>query len=391
MARVKVKKKFFIFIFFILLAAVAIPLIVLGSRGGGTISNGAVDLSVPAECVIIRDEVNVSTEKFDKIIFKVPEAVTAESGTLIAEIFKWGYNDEIMQSLLNVQKEILAQQMAQLEGIENPELSQLNTDIDALLSDIRSVTMESEPKDLLDLEWSLKELMQRRIDYLKSSVQETEVLNSLYTEEQNRIAQIEEWKSDIVTAGSGLVSFYFDGFEQVLNADKLNTLNADLIKKVLKGSKVPGAGSADNLYRLINSGHWYCAFLTPSQQALRLTEGEEYTVVFEGYYDRPYIGRALRSSVSGGDVVNILEFDQDIGPLYSTRVANCLLSKEVQGLKIPLKAIDIKDGLPGIDVRNNGNVVWTAINVLAADDENAIITASDNTIALTSGTEYIKP
>jgi putative membrane fusion protein len=296
-----------------------------------------------------------------------------------------------MQSLLNVQKEILAQQMAQLEGIENPDLTQLNGEIDALLSDIRSVTMEGEPKDLLDLEWSLKELMQRRIDYLKNSVQATETLSSLYAEEQNRIAQIEEWKSDIVTAGSGLVSFYFDGFEQVLCADKLNTLNADLIKRVLKGSKSTAAGSADNLYRLINSEHWYCSFITPSAEALRLAEDEEYTVVFEGYYDRPYIGRALRSSVSGNDVVNILEFEQDIGPLYSTRIADCVLYKEVQGLKVPLKSIDIKNGLPGINIKNNGKSEWIEVNVLTADDENAIISASDNARTLTPGTEYIKP
>jgi putative membrane fusion protein len=296
-----------------------------------------------------------------------------------------------MQSLLNVQKEILAQQMAQLEGIENPDLTQLNGEIDALLSDIRSVTMEGEPKDLLDLEWALKELMQQRIDYLKNSVQATETLSSLYAEEQNRTAQIEEWKSDIVTAGSGLVSFYFDGFEQVLCADKLNTLNADLIKRVLKGSKSTAAESADNLYRLINTEHWYCSFITPSAEALRLAEGEEYTVVFEGYYDRPYIGRALKPSVSGNDVVNILEFEQDIGPLYSTRIADCVLYKEVQGLKIPLKAIDIKNGLPGIDIKSNGKSEWIEVDVLAADDENAIIAASDNARALTSGTEYIKP
>jgi putative membrane fusion protein len=391
MSRVKIKKKFFVFIVFLLLAAIAIPLIVLGSRGVGTIENGAIKLSMPAECILIRDEVSVSTEKFDKIIFKVPEAQETESGTLVAQIFKWGYNDEIMQSLLNVQKEILAQQMAQLEGIENPDLTQLNGEIDALLSDIRSVTMEGEPKDLLDLEWALKELMQRRIDYLKNSVQATETLSSLYAEEQNRIAQIEEWKSDIVTAGSGLVSFYFDGFEQVLCADKLNTLNADLIKRVLKGSKSTAAGSADNLYRLINSEHWYCSFITPSAEALRLAEDEEYTVVFEGYYDRPYIGRALRSSVSGNDVVNILEFEQDIGPLYSTRIADCVLYKEVQGLKVPLKSIDIKNGLPGINIKNNGGSEWIEVNVLAADDENAIISASDNARTLTPGTEYIKP
>jgi putative membrane fusion protein len=233
--------------------------------------------------------------------------------------------------------------------------------------------------------------MQRRIDYLKNSVQATETLSSLYAEEQNRIAQIEEWKSDIVTAGSGLVSFYFDGFEQVLCADKLNTLNADLIKRVLKGSKSTAAGSADNLYRLINSEHWYCSFITPSAEALRLAEDEEYTVVFEGYYDRPYIGRALRSSVSGNDVVNILEFDQDIGPLYSTRIADCVLYKEVQGLKVPLKSIDIKNGLPGINIKNNGGSEWIEVNVLAADDENAIISASDNARTLTPGTEYIKP
>ena len=53
-------------------------------------------------------------------------------------------------------------------------------------------------------------------------------------EEQNRLLQIDEWKSEVRSVGSGLISFYFDGYEQAVRADNLELLNVDLIKKVLK-------------------------------------------------------------------------------------------------------------------------------------------------------------
>lgn len=391
MARVRFKKKFFIFVGLFIISAALIIIFVLNNQREGTATNGSINLTIQPESILIRDEVSVSTEKFDKIIFKVPEAERTENGTLVAQIFKWGYNDEIMQSLLSVQKEILSQQLNQLEGIENPELTRLNGEIESILSDIRSVTMNGEPDNLLILEWTLKELMQQRIEYLKSSVQATEILNTLYAEEHSRFAQIEGWKSDIVTTESGLVSFYFDGFEQILNAKKMDTLNADLIKKALRGSKVTDSSVDNFLYRLINVNHWYCAFITPSSQALRLVEGEEYTVIFEGHYDRPYVGRALKPTVSGNDVVNVLEFGMDIGPLHSTRTVNCIISKEVQGTKVPLDAIEIKDGLPGINMQINGKIDWVEVDVLAADDEHAVIKTADKIYTIASGAKYIKP
>ncbi|OQB25305.1 MAG: HlyD family secretion protein [Firmicutes bacterium ADurb.Bin182] len=390
MARVRVRSRFFVFILLIIVLAAAVTFLLLKNRKAGTVTSGSLKLSMPADCIIIRDEINISTEKFDKIIFRVSEAQRVESGDLVAEIFKWGYNDEVMQSLLNVQKDILNRQLLQLEGIENPELDYLNGEVEALSAKIRSVTMDEQQNDLLSLEWELKELMQKRIEYLKGSVQATEILNSLYAEEQNRQNQIEEWKSEIRSLDSGVVSFYFDGFEQVLSADKIETLNADLIKRVLKRAKAESIESENLLYRLINSSHWYCAFITPSSQAVRLTENEEYTVIFEGYYDRPYIGRALKYAVSGNDVVNVLEFNQDIGPLLSTRIAKCTLNKDAAGLKVPLSAIDIQNGIPGITVQNGDHAGWVEVNVLAADDSDAIISASAGSALISEGTGYIK-
>lgn len=56
---------------------------------------------------------------------------------------------------------------------------------------------------------------------------------------------------------TGLVSFYFDGYELVLNGEKLDVVSADVIKKIINGeSGVNAATSESLLFRLVDPNKW---------------------------------------------------------------------------------------------------------------------------------------
>lgn len=142
---------------------------------------------------------------------------------------------------------------------------------------------------------------------------------------------------------SGKVSFYFDGFEQALNAQKLDMITSDLVSRALSGT---GAGSSPEdgsalLYRLVQDGEWYCAFLTNAYDPLRVVEGEAYSVVFDGF-SATYSGIALAPVISGSKVVNILKFSMELGPFMGVRSIKANVSIEASGIKVDEDALRVQ-------------------------------------------------
>lgn len=394
MARVRVRSRFFV-ILVLLLAVIGIGVyFLLGGGQEGGLSTGTMRLSFGAKTVLVRDEVSVTTERYDKILFDVVEGAHVADGDQIAQVFKWGYQEETMQTLLDVQKSILTYQLSLEEDIVNPDLDGITLQIQQKQNAIRAAVRSEAGEDMLVLEKELKALLNARMELLRD-IQPDETLTDLYQQEEQQLANLATWKRDILnTVGDGVVSFYFDGYEQALNVNKLDMINADLVAGVLKGSgTVTGIDTATEspLYRLVDDSHFYIALLTESASPFRLVEGETYTVVFDGYADQPFTGTALAPIVSDKQVVNLLEFHQTMNNLMGVRVVEATIMKDVTGLVVPLDAIEVREGLPGILLVSGDETVWTQVEVLAADDSEAIIQATRPGQTLVAGLRYHKP
>ena len=369
MARVRFKARFFVIIIILVLLLAAGLYFLLFSDHEEELALGTLRLDYEAETVIIRDEINVPTEKFDKIIFDVVEGAVVEDGTQIAQVFRWGYQDSSMQSLLDVRKQLLNYQFTKTEGIINTDIDMANAQINQKLSEIRSTVREDTKTDLLSLELQLKDLLGQRITHMRENIQPDETLQQLYQQEEQQVADLGSWKRDIVNnAGTGVVSFYFDGYETVLNANKLDTINAELVSSVIKRADASAtAVDAENrpLYRLVNNAHFYVAFLTDASAPLRLAEGVEYTVVFEGYDQHPFTATALAPILNEKRVVNILEFHQDMGELMGIRSVKANILMDATGFEVPLDAVSVVEGIPGIYTLVGEEEIWVPVDVLA--------------------------
>lgn len=393
MQRVRVRGRFYVLLLLLLaLLGVLIYFLVGGGREG-ELTMSTMRLSRATKTVLVRDEVSVTIERYDKILFDVVEGAHVQTGDQIAQVFKWGYQEETMQSLLDVEKNIFDYQLSLIKGIVNPELDALNLQIQQKQNAIRSAVRGESIADMLTLEQELKALLNSRKELLRD-IQPDETLSSLYQQEEQQLTNLSTWKRDILNdVGEGVVSFYFDGYEQALSARKLDMINSDLVSGVLRGS-----GTVSNidttkespLYRLIDPDHFYIAFLTDASTPFRVTQGETYTVVFNGYADQPYTGTALAPILSGKQIVNLLEFNQPMNDLMGVRVVEASIMKDVTGLYVPLEAIEMREGMPGILRVAGDETAWTQVDVLSADEEGAIIRAAAGE-ALVAGLRYRKP
>ncbi len=394
-SRVRVTGRFFLILLVLGGAIAVMALIANATKKTGEIEFGTLGADLEVSAAIIRDETTVMTEPYEKIVFDVTEGDTVSGSQVIAQVYRRGYQDESMVTLLNLQKEIYDYQIQLLGGQEPQELTDLNASIETVESQIRAVSRGESDLDMLDLEQSLKDLQTQRVTLMQTIVTADTTLNALYTELSSQQSTVESWKKDVLnTCGSGIVSFYFDGYEQVLNIDKLSTINSALIKTVVKGGNTASTVSSTSetpLYRVIDNTHWFIAFVTDSSDPMRLAEGEVYNVIFPDYSDQAYTATARAGSVSEDAVVNILEFSTDIGKLIGVRTVSAEISKSAQGLVVPLKAIEIVDGVPGINISYGDTVLRVEVDILAQNNKKAVIRAKNDSDTLTAGQKYVKP
>ncbi|MEZ4508757.1 MAG: HlyD family efflux transporter periplasmic adaptor subunit [Eubacteriales bacterium] len=163
-SRVRLKGRFFMMIL-ILMGFIALVVIVANAlKKTGEIEFGSLGADLEVNAAIIRDEKVIMSEPYEKITFDVVEGETVNNDQVIAQLYKRGYQDETMVTLLNLQKQIYDYQMQLLGGQQPQEL------IRPQQQHRRSGEADSPlcPADrarwiMLDLEQTLKDLENQRV------------------------------------------------------------------------------------------------------------------------------------------------------------------------------------------------------------------------------------
>lgn len=387
MAKRKLNSRFYALI---VTAAVIIAVIVtvaLLDPHEGETSSGSMELALSTSAVVVRDEVCVTGEKYGSIVFNVDEGEYVDVGAKIAQAYRLGYSNDIMQGYLSVQEGILAEQLSLQAGIENIELDSMNQQIAFKQRSILDSVMGSSMSDLLTLESELDYLLNQRIEYLRGIVQPNEALNALYAAETDRLNSLATWRGDIVATREGYISFYFDGYEQSLISSKLALITPDLVRNAVKDATKATDGTGTQFFRLYARDRWYLAFASAASSPVRLVVGQTYPVIVNGRSAEPLSGTAVAVNSSANGAVTVLEFTTDIGDLCDIRVVTLSINSTVSGIRVCADAITMVDGVAGITVISSDGDRRVEVTVLAKDDEYAIVQPLPGN-TLTAGQRY---
>lgn len=385
------RARFYVFLAVLALAIWLIVTLIVRSSGG-TVVAGSLVFEEPFSAVVIRDEQVVTAETYGKITFYAAEGERVTSGAKIAEVYKWGYNDSILQDLLTLQQQIKSYQVGTiLADIVNPDLESIETQITGKKEQIRTAVQEG-AGDVLVLERELKTLMENRRDYLKNNLQPDDQLTTLYEREQVLLDRLESWKQDVLSVGAGMVSFYFDGYESALNRSTLTQITATDIRSVLRGAAAPGVTSVSGekpLYRVVNTGQWYLAFITDKKATSQYVGEETYTVVLDGFYDKPYEAKVIGLIESDAGILNILQIDDDASTFVSTRTLSGTAQRKFDGLCVPTRAIATVEGQTGVYIRyETGEKTFVPVEILHQDRDTAVFRCIDGQAQITAGMQF---
>lgn len=391
--RRKLKKGVLAIILGFLAAAVAVLFFIVYKGGAeATAQYGSASMTNSYDAVIVRKERIITADEFDLADYFADEGSRVESGDPVMNVYKMGYSKEITLSLWRVRQEIYETQLEVLGEARDVELRTYDSGIEEARSRIAYAVMNGESSLVLGIQNELTELLEARRNYLRGYIQETEALRSLYQREEELEASVNEARTELLAPSAGTVSYYVDDFAIALNADKLSTVTSDLVTSALKRSKnAKWSGSAKtNAYRIVDTGEWYCVFLTPVSEPLRVAEGMKYPVTIDGYGS--FEGTGAGSFVSGKKVVNIIRVNDEMGALINVRGVRVKVGFEASDIMVDKRAIQFENGEPYIEVITADGRYGVYVNVLSGDGEHVIVNArSTDNAPIGVGVKYWIP
>ena len=374
----------------VILLLIGVLLFVLLYHGTEEITErGAMDFTVDTSAIVIRDETTYVSSEFTRIEYLAREGAEVKAGDELASVYRLGYNDELTASLLDIREQVYHEQLRLLGSVKDQGLEDLEDLIVSLRKSIADAVMSGSGEDIASLQERLDAALTARREYL-TKVQAKEELNALYSSEENQLDIVTKWKDTVSAEADGRISYYFDGYEQAINAQKLSLLTTDLISGAVKSSASAKWTTDDRtrVCRVVDPDHWYVAFLTEKSGLTRVAEGVSYTVDIEGF--GVFEGVALEPVISGSRIINVIKIDADMGGLIDVRTAKIRVYSSLTGIRVKRDAIINEDGYCYLELVRSESHYRMRVDVLAVIDDFAIVRPHESEDTLGEGVRYWK-
>lgn len=199
--------------------------------------------------------------------------------------------------------------------------------------------------------------------------------------------------TSILCPQTGVVSFYYDGYEKTLNEanfQRVFDIDAAQTEVQVNGLIKDSVSIGDPIFKLITSDVWYIVGIVPTDAADKYQEGTSVTIEFETGSVPATIQQVItkddRSLIVASTSKYFAEYDQ---------VRQCTVNfvlRDDKGLIVPNSAIGLEDGQDGVYVKKiDGEYDFTPIKVINTDGTNSVVYADTFSVLREDGlTDTVK-
>ncbi len=371
--RRQVNPKFYIFLSAVVVVAIVV-LFFIFNINTAVVEQGTIPFEKQVSAIIVRDEQVISAQNYGKPNYIVAEGDRVEAEAEVMQVYKWGYNEKVMNDLIDYQTKI---EQYQLNGLNDPTVTDLDSQIMIKAEEIKKMINDTAQGDIVTAERELKALMAQKRQYLKDTVPKDQQLEEFYAQEQEIDGRVNNWRQTLTAPSAGVVSFYFDGAESILNAANIQSIKSADIEGILNGTtgKVVAAAGGEvesPVFRLVNSYKWYL-LVQSDQEIPEFANGTVFSIAFDDYISRQYQGTVVGTITEDKSYIYTIEIDDDIGELLNVRRAQAKVFTQFSGLKVPEKALIEEDGVTGVNIVTGREKTFVPVSVDIVKDGNAII------------------
>lgn len=340
------------------------------------IESGNMGKEYKAQAVIVRNETVVDVEGLTSVKYYAYEGQTIYKGERIADVYASGFSQSDINKLLNTRANISSHLKTTLASAYTDQtLERHDSTITDAVREFTYLVQNKATGNLLNMERQLTSALNLRMNYLKGKYGDSDsTLRGLIKEEETLSKRIQGWTNTELADMDCVVSFYTDGYENMLAPSGFDDITLQQVQTVLAGETPQMTVSQRGrtaVYRKINPQGWYL-LLVSRDDTWNPVINQTYKVQLAGFENLIIDGVVTSYYRSGNDLLVRMSVSGDVQPVINTRTAQAGVSEMyVSGLRVPLNAIRRQDGMQGVVPADSKHFI--PVEVVMQDHSYAII------------------
>lgn len=325
--------------------------------------------------VIVRDETVATFDSVERIEYIASEGQNVSTGDIVADIYSTSYINKEIKSIAEKRQSIREYQRQLFAANTDSNLTRLDQNVTLRAKQLKQLVNGSARGNIYNLQKELVNAMQSRQAWLTQNKLDDTRLISLYQDEKTHQSTIDTWKNEAAAVRNGIVSFYFDGYEQILTADNFLDIPAETLRRVINGDRSVRADDSERskqVFRIVSEDEWYIALLSSDQSWSPVT-GQQLSFSADGFDDLIYTGTVVGVIRSGNDSIIQIKVTEPIGPLLYQRAGTGSVGIYTTGLSVPVGAVLRQGNQTGVWVRGAYGVTFVPVDILSQDRNYAIV------------------
>ncbi len=340
--------------------------------------------SYKLEGMIIRDEKLITFDSKNSggiLDVSVAENEMVRRGKHVATYFDSNIDEETKKELAEINEKISKLSNATDETIaEEMSQKEIDEEIDRKVSEIAYESPGRNMAVVASLKADINNLLETKNSDESEEITIAEKLEQLNIEKMEIEKRYAGIKYEITAPQHGVFSTKIDGFEDEASPDfALGITVSDYQNAKSKNITADDLRKKGALCKIVDNSMWYVSVIADEATAKSFSVDEKVTLRFDGEVtEAKGTVEYISHGQSGKYMITISSSSYCNYAMEGRFTALTVVKESNTGLKIPLSAVNVKDGKSGVYVKTENTVKYKEIDIITKDDNYAIV-RFDNT------------
>lgn len=329
--------------------------------------------TIDTKCFVVRDEEYIENSSSGTAVSFVHNGDKVAAGDAVSIIFDYVDDADIYLRKNEIQKEIEHyKEVSSQANLHTVDIDSLNNKIDKELCNYLNCLDNGNYSSALESAEQYRSLVTGKQIATGTSLDYSELLVKL----QNELTDLNNKSlsySEIKSEDSGYFINGADGYERIIDYDKIDSTTVDDVESALKSS--PKSIDSNVIGRTVVSFDWYILCSVKSSETVNLDVNDALYVNF------PYSGvKKLPVSVykigerTGKNTLLVLKCSRMNEMLSDFRIEDIeIITNEYTGYKIKNTALRTVDGVKGVYVQSGNIITFKKIHEVYSNDVYSIV------------------
>ncbi len=386
----KKKKSKFKFIAVIALVALVLYLfaalfVTLNKNLSTTVAlNGYIQESVSAKGYVFRDQTVINAPGGGYVDFVSQEGDRVKKGQIIAYLYP-------EQPDANVSERIktLTTRLSVLKGLEGELAVYTDGSVTAekrIEEKVRGISDRRTDFDLSDISGIKTEIntlisIRNTTDYTEGTSAKMEEISRIEQELGNLKSQLNV-NGALLAPVDGVFSTRIDGLENMLSLDKAMQATPSYLDNLTPNSQATSqiVELGQPVCKIVDNYNWYYAAVIDAEEVENLSVGSQVKLAFYDLTSNSIVGNIKRiSDKENNKCAVVVKTNRYVDGIYSiSEIKAELIMVSVEGIKLPVDALRVKDSVTGVYVIRLDVARFVPVNLEYRNEDFAIVSPKDN-------------